>query len=120
MDYVFPNTDPATPFIYILLMDADLTSIFYKFATKADNKQTSDDLVGTRSRPKSRADDYSSKKEWRMGNALKLLLGNKLDYNCVEKIITDLSVERTSIDDNFRLILISIPADYFTFSVLQN
>ena len=37
MDYVFPDTDPATPFIYILLMDADPTSIFYKFATKADN-----------------------------------------------------------------------------------
>ena len=36
MDDVFPDTDPATPFIYILSMGADPTSVLYKFATKSD------------------------------------------------------------------------------------
>lgn len=36
MDDAFPGTDPATPFIYILSMGADPTSVLYKFATKAD------------------------------------------------------------------------------------
>ena len=38
----------------------------------------------------------------------------------LEKIVTDLSVEESSIDENFRLFLTSMPADYFPVSVLQN
>ena len=33
---VFPITNLATPFIYILSMSADPTSVIYKFATKTD------------------------------------------------------------------------------------
>ena len=36
MDDVFLDTDPATPFIYILSMGADPTSVLYKFANKTD------------------------------------------------------------------------------------
>ena len=34
MDDVFPDTDVATPFIYILSVGADPTSVLFKFATK--------------------------------------------------------------------------------------
>lgn len=121
MEDVFPDTDPATPFIYILSAGADPTSVLYKFATKRDYMDRLQTIsLGQGQGPKAEELITQAKKsgEWVM--LQNCHLARSWITTALEKIVTDLSVDRASIDDNFRLFLTSMPADYFPVSVLQN
>ena len=121
MEDVFPDTDVTTPFIYILSVGADPTSVLFKFAKSRDYMDKLNVIsLGQGQGPKAEALVERAKKngEWVM--LQNCHLAKSWISTALEKIVNDFAVQEEQIEPNFRLFLTSMPADYFPVSVLQN
>ena len=118
IDGIFKTLDYKTPLIFILSTGADPTSSMIKYAQEK-GKQLAVISLG----------QGQGKKAERLINKAKADGGWILLTNChlakswmsnLEKIVLGFSSEDYQGSDQFRLILTSMPADYFPVPVLQN
>lgn len=121
MDDVFPDTDVATPFIYILSSGADPTSVLNKFAKKKNFMDKLETIsLGQGQGPKAEMHIATAKVSGSWVMLQNCHLARSWISTALEKIVEDLATEKDTIHEDFRLFLTSMPADYFPVSVLQN
>jgi dynein heavy chain len=121
MEDVFPATDVTTPFIYVLSVGADPTSILNKFAIRKNYFEKLNTIsLGQGQGPKAEALVERAKKQGEWVMLQNCHLAKSWISEALENIVNDFAAQVDTIDPNFRLFLTSMPVDYFPVSVLQN